>query len=114
MKKNNIKKTDKPPVYVKDSDIHGKGLFASRDIKKGELIGEFKHKPAKKDGMYVLWVEEDRGYRVLDDFKYINHSNKPNAAYYDDFTVMALKKIRKDEEITHYYGADLAEDVWDA
>ncbi len=100
----------KPPVYVKESNIHGKGLFAARDIKKAELIGKFKHQPAKKDGMYVLWVEEHRGYRVLDDFKYINHSNKPNAAYYDDFTVVALKKIRKDEEITHFYGEEMADD----
>ncbi len=95
-----------PPIYVDESGIHGKGLFASRDIKKGELIGEFKCKPSKEDGAHVLWIEENKGYQVLDDFKYINHNNKANAAYYDDFTVMAIKKIKKDEEITHYYGED--------
>lgn len=95
-----------PPVYVGESKIHGKGLFASRDIKKGELIGEFKCKPSKKDGIYVLWLEEERGFQVLDDFKYINHNNKANAAYYDDFTVMSIRKINKDDEITHYYGED--------
>ena len=95
-----------PPVYVEESKIHGKGLFASRDIKKGELIGEFQCKPSKEDGPHVLWIEEDKGYQVLDDFKYINHHNKANAAYYDDFTVMAIKKIKKGEEITHYYGED--------
>lgn len=104
MKKNQTKHF--PPIYVENSKIHGKGLFASRDIKKGELIGEFKCKPSKKDGAHVLWIEENRGYKVLDDFKYINHDNKPNAAYYDDFTVMAIKKIKKGEEITHYYGED--------
>lgn len=109
MKKNNAKKS--PPVYVKESAIHGKGLFAQRNIKKGELIGQFKYKPAKKDGMYVLWVTEDNGYQVLDDFKYINHSNKPNAAYYDDFTVMALKNIKKDAEITHCYDEEMG-DKW--
>jgi uncharacterized protein len=95
-----------PPIYVNDSKIHGKGLFASRDIKKGELIGEFKCKPSKIDGPHILWVEENKGFKVIDDFKYINHHNKANAAYYDDFTIMAIKKIRKDEEITHYYGED--------
>jgi len=104
MKKNEQKHI--PPVYVEESTIHGKGLFASRDIKKGELIGAFKYKSAKKDGPYVLWVNEDKGYTVLDDFKYINHNNKANAAYYDDFTVMAIKKIKKGDEITHYYGED--------
>lgn len=98
-----------PPVYVAESRIHGKGLFASRDIKKGELIGEFECKPSQDDGAHVLWIDEQNGYQVLDDFKYINHDNKANAAYYDDFTVMAIRKIKKDEEITHYYGEDWGE-----
>ncbi|MDX2506132.1 MAG: SET domain-containing protein [Gammaproteobacteria bacterium] len=104
MKKNHDKHI--PPVYVDNSKIHGKGLFASRDIKKGELIGEFNCRPSKKDGPYVLWIEEDKGYQVLDEFKFINHNNKANAAYYDDFTIMSIKKIKKGEEITHYYGED--------
>ncbi len=97
-------------IYVKNSPIHGKGLFATREIKKGELIGAFQYKKAKKDGPYVLWLTEEQGYTVLDDFKYINHSNHANAAYYDDFTVMAIKKIKQDDEITHYYGEDWGED----
>ena len=103
---NNNKKKHTPPIYVKTSEIHGKGLFASRDIYKAELIGQFKSKRTNKDGPYVLWMEENMGYQVLDDFKYINHRNKANAAYYDDFTVMAIRNIKKDEEITHYYGED--------
>jgi SET domain-containing protein len=102
------KQVMEPPVYVAKSSIHGNGLFAARDIKKGELIGCFKYRRAKKDGPYVLWLAEDEGYTVLDDFKYINHNNRANAAYYDDFTVMAIKKIKKGEEITHYYGEDWA------
>lgn len=101
-----MKKKHVPPVYVQQSAIHGKGLFASRNIKKGELLGTFSYKKAKKDGPYVLWLEEGKGVTVLDDFKYINHNNKANAAYYDDFTVMAIKKINKGDEITHYYGED--------
>jgi SET domain-containing protein len=93
-------------VYVDQSNIHGKGLFAARDIKKGELLGKFKSKATKKEGPYVLWMEEQQGYQVLDDFKYINHANKANAAYYDDFTVMSIRKIKKGDEITHYYGED--------
>ncbi len=102
-------KTHIPPILVGQSKIHGKGLFASRDIKKGELIGEFKCKPAKNDGPHILWLEENRGFKVLDDFKYINHSNTANAAYYDDFTVMSIKKIKKGDEITHYYGENWGE-----
>ncbi len=100
------KKIKNAPVYVADSKIHGKGLFAAKNIKKGDLIGYFKHHKTTVDGPYVLWLEEDLAYTVEDDFKYINHSKKANAAYYDDFTIMAIKKINKDDEITHNYGSD--------
>ena len=96
-------------VYVKDSGIHGKGLFAKKSIKAGVVIGELKGKPAKDDGPYVLWLDDDKnGFEVNNVFKYINHDCKPNACYYDDLTVVALRNIKKDEEITHHYG-----DTWE-
>ena len=96
-------------VYVKESGIHGKGLFAKKPIKAGVVIGELKGKPAKKDGPYVLWMDDDKkGFKVENVFKYINHHPKPNAVYYDDLTVVALRNIKKDEEITHHYG-----DTWE-
>jgi len=93
-------------IYAGESGIHGRGLFAGQTIKAGELIGKVKRKRAKKDGPHVLWVSEDEGYQVDGLLKYINHSLKPNAAYYDDLTVVALKNIPKDVEITHNYGDD--------
>ena len=99
------KKQSGAKIYVKKSDIHGLGLFAQKKIKKGELIGAIeKAIPATEDGPHVLWLSEDEGYRVEGPLKYINHSAKPNAAYYDDLTVVALRDIKADEEITHYYG----------
>ncbi len=92
-------------VYVKKSPIHGLGLFANRPIAKGEVIGEIeKAIPTTEDGPHVLWLSEEEGYRVEGPMKYINHSARPNAVYYDDFTVVALRDIAPDEEITHYYG----------
>ena len=97
---------DHPLVYVKDSIIHGKGLFAKQTIKAGALIGEITGKPAAVDGPYVLWLDVDTKHaiEVENVFKYINHNAKPNACYYDDLTVVALRDIEKDEEITHHYG----------
>jgi len=95
----------KNKFYVKDSGIHGKGLFAKKGIKSGEVIGSIKFKPTDKDGPYVLWLD-GQGVLVESDLKYINHSGKPNACYCDDLEVIALKKINKDEEITHDYGDD--------
>jgi hypothetical protein len=92
-------------IYVKNSGIHGKGLFARCYIKKDETIGIIEYKPAAEDGPYVLWVEE-QGVLVEGDLKYINHSDKPNACYYEDLHVVAVKNIKKGEEITHNYGDD--------
>ena len=93
---------------VKNSRIHGKGLFAKTDIRRGEVIGTIPYKPAKQDGPYVLWVN-DQGILVESDLKYINHSSSPNACYCDDLDVVALKKIARGEEITHDYGEDWSE-----
>ncbi len=93
-----------PHLEVKESPIHGKGLFASKAIKKGELLGRIEGPKARKDGPYVLWIEEDHGVRVSGALKYINHSSKPNSCYYNDLTVMTIKNVKAGEEITHYYG----------
>jgi SET domain-containing protein len=93
-------------TYAAKSPIHGKGLFAARHIAEGEVLGIVSGKWTRTDGPYVLWVEEDKGFRVECDFRFINHSNKPNAAYYDTLEVCALRDIKPGEEITHDYGND--------
>lgn len=97
---------DNSLVYVADSAIHGKGLFAARDIPKGTLLGVVQGVPAKRNGPYVLWLGDGRGIRVQCDLRFINHSSKPNAAYFDTLEVVTLRRIRRDEEITHDYGEE--------
>jgi SET domain-containing protein len=53
-----------------------------------------------------LWISERQGIEVICDLKYINHSQRPNACYYDDLSVIALRDIAPDEEITHDYGSN--------
>lgn len=91
---------------VKNSAIHGKGLFARRRIKSGDLIGSVKYNPVTEDGPHVLWIDSDIGIQVECDLKYINHSAQPNACYCEDLDVIALKNIKAGEEITHDYGDD--------
>jgi hypothetical protein len=94
-------------ICVKESKIHGKGLFANKNIKEGQILGHIKGSRTKKDGPYVLWINDtEKGVKVECDLKYINHNKKPNACYYDDLTVVAIKDIKKGEEITHHYGDD--------
>ncbi len=90
-------------TYVAPSSIHGQGLFAGVDIDQGAVIGHLRGVPSSKDGPHVLWINESEAIEVQCDLKYINHSDQPNACYYDDLSVVALKAIRRGEEITHNY-----------
>ena len=92
---------------VRPSGIHGLGLFASTNIPQGTLLGTLEGEFVTQDGAHVLWIDDARGFLVRNDLRYINHDDQPNAAYYDDLTVVALRDIAADEEITHNYeGAD--------
>lgn len=93
-------------TYVAASLIHGKGLFAKTAIADGEVIGWLNGKPCSTDAAHVLWISERQGIEVLCDLRYINHSNDPNACYYDDLSVVALRDIEPHEEITHNYNSN--------
>lgn len=90
-------------IKVKTSKIHGKGLFSSKKIRKDTVIGKCKTKKTRKENMYTLWIG-DKPRDVTCDLRYINHSSKPNVAYYDDLEVVALRDIKKGEELLHDYG----------
>ncbi|WP_396586794.1 SET domain-containing protein [Bermanella sp. R86510] len=94
-------------VEVKQSSIHGNGLFAKVDIKKDTLIGHLEGKSVKHDGAHVLWMNDGKDkFKVDNDLKYINHKKQANVAYYDDYTVMAIKNIKSGQELFHDYGDD--------
>lgn len=93
-------------VYKAPSSIHGTGLFAKVDLKKGQYIGTYEGPTAKRDGTYVLWVFEEglepvgRSGRNL--LRYLNHQDKGNAEF-DGFDLYALRAIKSAEEITFDY-----------
>jgi len=93
-------------VYVDDSPIHGKGLFAKTLIRAGEIIGTLEGEYTSTDGDHVLWLDNQQGFLVHGDLRYINHSTEPNAVYYDNLEVHALKDIHPGMEITHDYDAN--------
>ena len=96
-------------VYVADSEIHGKGLFARQHISEGEVIGVASGKTTTTDGPHVLWLDENRGFHVNCNLRYINHSDNPNACYFDTLEVIAIRDINQDEEITHNYQCQIIE-----
>ena len=95
-------------VYSAPSPIHGTGLFAKVRIKKGTHIGTYQGPQAKRDGKYVLWVDEGDGWvgrRGQNVLRYTNHSDKPNAEF-DGFDLYARRGIAPNEEITFNYEGD--------
>lgn len=100
-----MKETLAELVEVGKSPVHGKGLFAKQNIKKNTVIGTLEGKPTKRDGEHVLWMNDGKDkFKVDNDLKYINHGKQANVAYYDDFTVVALKAIKQGAELLHDYG----------
>lgn len=90
-------------VFVADSPLHGKGLFASQRIKADTVLGRLVGMPSYDDGIYVLWITDDLGLELVNDFKFINHGKKPNAAY-TDVDVTILRDVEAGEELLHDYG----------
>jgi len=90
-------------VYVDESAIHGKGLFARAYISAGEVIAIASGEHTNEDGPHVLWINDEAGFHVQCDMRFINHSEEPNACYYDTLEVCALRDIAPGDEITHNY-----------
>jgi hypothetical protein len=106
MSNSTVLKQKSRPYQVAKSPIHGKGVFASRKINEGEIIGLLNTSPASRNGSHVLWITEDQKVRVHCSLRYVNHSESPNAVYYDTLEVVALRDIEKGEEITHNYSGE--------
>ena len=90
-------------IYVAESPIHGKGLFARQFIAAGQVIGIIRGKHTMENGEHVLWLDEDQAVHVQCELRYINPSDNPNAAYFDNLEVCAVRDIHPGEEITHNY-----------
>lgn len=97
----------KRKLKVGKSRIHGKGLFATEPIRKGTVLGYCRIRKTRNPSDFTLWL--DRGpVDVICRLKYINHASRPNVAYHDDLSVVALKDIKPGQELTHHYGEDWA------
>ncbi len=99
---------DNPLVYVADSPIHGRGLFARAPIAKGTYIGCYEGTRTTDNGMHVLWVEGDEedewiGFDGTNTLRFLNHCAEPNGEM-DGQDLYAARDIAQGEEITIDYG----------
>jgi len=110
-------------TVVKPSRIHGYGLFANQNIKKGQIVWKYnplidkkftKKQLAKLPPHMQKFVKfysylNDRNEFVLcgDNARYINHSDNPNIldikSKRGEDVAIAAKNIKKGEEITSKY-----------
>lgn len=106
-------KTD--DVIVRTSKIHSKGIFASRDFEKGEVVlgwdvshilfegkvdkmsSEEKRYISFLNGKYIIMQEPE---------KYVNHSCDANTTA-KNFCDVAIRDIKQGEEITGNYVEEL-------
>ncbi len=111
------------PYYtVRNSKIHGRGVFARRPIRKGTKVIEYTGKIVSADkaekigsagidghGHTMLFsIDKDRviNGNVGGPAKYINHSCEPNCEtvrYDERIFIEALRSVKKGEEITYDY-----------
>ncbi len=126
-------------IIVKKSSIHHKGVFAKKDIAKGvriiEYVGEKvltkeagrrvditldHHRKNQAQGA-VYTFELNKRYSIDGNVSYnvarhINHSCTPNAEtdiIRGKIWIIAIRDIKKGEEITYNYGYDLDENYKD-
>lgn len=107
-------------IYVKETPDRGTGIFAARDILKDETILRFEGPLVEiKDVEGIPREVWDHLFNVGVD-KYIiarepavrtNHSCDPNAGIVQDVLLVAMRNIKKDEEITFDYSIITA-DNW--
>ena len=122
LKKNYKSGTIEKYIYVKESEIHGNGLFTSKDISEGETImvitgelisaEECIRRENTENNVYIFWMNDDCyiDTSAADKIKYINHHCNFNCDIIDrdesSLLLVAYRNIKKDEELTIDYGYD--------
>ena len=92
------KSGEEEPWRVEESDIHGKGIFATRDISAGEHVAHSADLEQDDVGM-------DR-WELTEAARYTNHSRDPNTVVDSNgskMTMRAFKPIKEGDEIRVSY-----------
>lgn len=108
-------------IIVKDSNIHGMGIFTNSDIPKNSLImvisgevisgDECERREEEEDNVYIFWngdyyIDTSNTNKI----KYINHKCDFNCDVIDrdndTLSLIAYRNIKAGEELTIDYGYD--------
>jgi SET domain-containing protein len=107
-----------PKLQARRSKMNSMGVFAKKEIVAGErlaifggdimLIDEIKNLPEKLQD-YPMQIEErfvigTRDSAEPEDTDFFNHSCDPNSGFKGQIFLVAMRDIKKEEEITFDYG----------
>jgi uncharacterized protein len=106
-----------PKTEVRDSKIHGRGLFAMADIAKDEIVAvkgghivdrkTVREKITPRLGPVEIQIGDDLFIAPVSDEErelsmlYSNHSCDPNLGMRGEITFVAMRDLRAGEELTH-------------
>lgn len=95
-------------LYVGPSEIHGRGCFTTGVLRPATEFHVPSYRTDIATDYSVSWHEDGDWYELYSPFKFINHSEKPNAECYladdDTWNLYILRQVAADEEITIHYG----------
>lgn len=96
-------------IEVGDSPIHGRGVFAKKDLRAGQRIGLFEGESTLEDGTYVLWIFDENGEEVgiegRNALRFLNHGEPPNAEF-QEAELFVTRAIPIGGEVLIDYGPD--------
>jgi len=96
-------------VLIGKGNLDGKGVFAARDFAKGEVVIKYNLKPLSQNEFNNLpegekeftHVHHGQIHLYSPPERYVNHSSNPNTYQdFDNWADVALRDIKKGEEIT--------------
>lgn len=107
--------------YIGKSEIRGNGVFAAKNMKRGEIIfilkGRERHivqetvKQANEN-QNMVGIGKDRWIDPEVPASHINHSCRPNVGIRGRLLFVAMKNIRKGEELCFDYAISEEEERW--
>lgn len=103
-------------VEIRDKSLNGKGIFAKEDIKKGEIVFIKGGHILTRDEIFSSGIINSY-FPISDEYflgatnkeeedsikLYQNHSCNPNVGLHGEITFIAMRDIKKDEELTVDY-----------
>ena len=94
--------------YVMESEIHGRGCFTTQLLRPATIF-RVPFYPVLEE-TWTSVITDFGVYELYSPFKFLNHSEEPNAELYQTdwggFELYILREVARDEEITISYGPD--------